>query len=679
MRAPGDPQRPVQPVLAAPQGVPGSALREALASCCGSRSSAGDDRLRHLDARLPQPASERRGPRRVQTVVPQGLPWVHATVVAVGQKGGPGELSGYFTSAQTQSYVANELLSFYPRTELDSQLTATFSQYWTSGRTQTEIDDAVAGGAGFQTQADADLRYFVRAPGAESGQVFNLVQEQFTPRIVRNLLLEAPLVGDAILGNQSTLRIRSDTWSKAEADARFLRTNDLGPLDARYFVTTPGAEGGGIFNLAQTQFTPNIIRNLLCQTPLSAQPILGNGSTLQISCDCWSKGQSDTRYPLIANFNSLGQRVTDLENSPGVDPTADLTVNSLTATAFLQTPLLQSAAADLQIQNATTTIRAEDGTLLASFADGNIGLEQDVTVRSDRTLNATTADFAQFFVGSTAATGAFASSSSVTATQQIESDLRLQAPLVRSEPTAPWLTVQGGTNGILMDDTVRINGVLAPEASLPFLSLSGGTSGVQVLSPLLEQIAVGPTDGSVGVVVRNAAPTGEALLLLGSNNQGGLAELKALAGGGVQLNSFQQFISFNNTTGLANLAIEPNIGGSNDGEVIFGYGFVNLSDRALKENVRAIPEEELQETFDAVEPQLFDRVDGGKEQIGFVAQDVQASGKLGATMCKTKNLDGRELMALDYQKLSVVLWGVVKKLQKRVEALEKKKKRKDSD
>ena len=134
--------------------------------------------------------------------------------------------------------------------------------------------------------------------------------------------------------------------------------------------------------------------------------------------------------------------------------------------------------------------------------------------------------------------------------------------------------------------------------------------------------------------------------------------------------------SASNTSGLANVAIEPNIGGSNDGEVIFGYGFVNLSDRALKENVRAIPEEELQEI---VEPQLFDRIDGGREQIGFVAQDVQASSKLGATMCKVKNLDGRELMALDYQKLSVVLWGVVKKLQRRVEGLEKKKKRKDSD
>ena len=87
-------------------------------------------------------------------------------------------------------------------------------------------------------------------------------------------------------------------------------------------------------------------------------------------------------------------------------------------------------------------------------------------------------------------------------------------------------------------------------------------------------------------------------------------------------------------------------------------------------HIRAIP----------VDPQVHDRIGGGKEQIGFVAQDVQASGKLGATMCKTKNLDGRELMALDYQKLSVVLWGVVKKLQKRVERLEKKKGRKgDSD
>ena len=70
----------------------------------------------------------------------------------------------------------------------------------------------------------------------------------------------------------------------------------------------------------------------------------------------------------------------------------------------------------------------------------------------------------------------------------------------------------------------------------------------------------------------------------------GKGELVALADGGVQLNASDQFISFNTTSDLANLVIEPNVGGNNDGEVIFGYGFVNLSDRSLKENVRAIPE-----------------------------------------------------------------------------------------
>ena len=243
----------------------------------------------------------------------------------------------------------------------------------------------------------------------------------------------------------------------------------------------------------------------------------------------------------------------------------------------------------------------------------------------------------------------------------------MQAPLLRCDPAASVLTVTGGTQGVLVDDTLRVNGVIAPEASLPFLSLSGGSSGVQVLSPLLEQIAVVP-NGSVGVVARNAAATGDASLILDSNAQNGLVELKALAGGGVQMNTLFQFMSFNTTNGIANLAIEPN----NNGELIFGYGFVNLSDKVLKTNVRDLSEKELQETFDAVEPRIYDRIEGGKDQIGFIAQEVQAA-PLGDRVCKTKSLDGRELMTLDYQKLNVVLWGVVKSLQKRIEKLEKKK------
>ena len=582
------------------------------------------------------------------------------------------DLSAYYTSAQTDSL-------FYPRSELDSLLTATLLQYWTSGRTQSEIDDALAG-SGFLDQAAGDARYLVRPPGAASGSIHQIVQNQFFPPIIKNLLLQPPLAGASILGNGSTLQITCDCYSKSESDSRYLSTSDFAPLDARYFVREPFPEGNGIFSMVQEAFTPRIIRSLLCQSPLSAQPILGNGSTLQISCDCWSKGQSDGRYPLIANFNSLGStvtsidnRLTTLENSGGIAPTADLTVNSVTAASFLDTPELRSSAGDLQIQNALVTVRKEDGALLASFADGGISLDRDITVAAASTLNATTADFAQFFVGSTAATGTFSSNSSVTANLEIVSNLRLEAPLVRCDPAGALLTIEGGAQGVLVNDTLLVNGAIAPEPSLDYLFLSGGTVGLEMNTKFAAVTGVGDPGGFCELAVINQAPTGVARLFLSTQNNapaGGRGELVALATGGVQLNALNQFISLNNTSGIANLAVEPNTGGSNNGEVIFGYGHLNASDRRLKENIRRVPDQHVQRLFDAVEPQYYDRIGGGKDQLGFIAQDVQAAGKLGETLCKTMS-GPEELLALDYQKLSVVLWGVVKGLQKRVDKLER--------
>ena len=138
-----------------------------------------------------------------------------------------------------------------------------------------------------------------------------------------------------------------------------------------------------------------------------------------------------------------------------------------------------------------------------------------------------------------------------------------------------------------------------------------------MLSSLLEQIAVA-SNSSVGIVACNVAATGDATLILDANNQMGVAELKALAGG-VQLNSLFQFISMNNTNGLANLAIEPNTGGSLNGEVIFDYGHLNVSDRRLKTNIRRVPEQHVQQLFDTVEPQYYDRIGGAKDQLGFIA------------------------------------------------------------
>ncbi len=288
------------------------------------------------------------------------------------------DLSNYYTQAETQSYVASELLAYYPRTELDSQLTATFTQYWTSSRTQTEIDDAIVG-AGFLTQALADQRYFAVSANASFE---SLVRTNVTPPMIKALLPRAPLAANTIL-TETTLELTCDAYTKAESDGRYLSNSNFAPLDARYFVRNPAvAEGNGLFHLVQEQFTPRFIRSLLFRPPLTGGAILGNGSVIEIEADCWSKAQSDSRYPLVATFNSLGStvtsidgrvstletdvgaidgRVTALENSGGVAPTADLTVNSLTATTFLETPQLQSAAGDLQIQNALVTVRKEDG------------------------------------------------------------------------------------------------------------------------------------------------------------------------------------------------------------------------------------------------------------------------------------------------------------------------------
>ena len=115
------------------------------------------------------------------------------------------DLSSYYTQAETQSYVASELLGFYPRTELDSQLTATFTQYWTSSRTQSEIDDAIAG-AGFLTQALADARYFAVSA---NGSFESLVRTNVTPPQIKALLPRAPLAASTIL-TDTTLELTCD-------------------------------------------------------------------------------------------------------------------------------------------------------------------------------------------------------------------------------------------------------------------------------------------------------------------------------------------------------------------------------------------------------------------------------------------------------------------------------------
>ena len=134
-----------------------------------------------------------------------------------------------------------------------------------------------------------------------------------TPPQIKALLPRAPLAANTILSD-TTLELTCDAFSKAESDGRYLSSSSFAPLDARYFARNPAvAEGNGLFRLVQDQFTPQFIRSLLFRPPLTGGAILGNGSVIEIEADCWSKAQSDGRYPLVATFNSLGSTVTSID------------------------------------------------------------------------------------------------------------------------------------------------------------------------------------------------------------------------------------------------------------------------------------------------------------------------------------------------------------------------------
>ena len=589
------------------------------------------------------------------------------------------DLSNYYTSAQTDSL-------FYPRSELDSQLTASFLQYWTSGRTQTEIDDAIAG-ARFLTQAQADTRYFAVSA---NGSFESLVRTNVTPPMIKALLPRAPLAANTIL-TDTTLELTCDAYTKAEADGRYLSSSNFAPLDARYFARNPAvAEGNGIFHLVQEQFTPNFIRSLLFRPPLTGGAILGNGSVIEIEADCWSKAQSDSRYPLVATFNSLGSTVTSIDGRPGDGRRRHRRRRHRPGEQRRRRPHRRSdgqqphrhhlrgdAPAAERSGRPPDPERPGNGPQGRRRAAGQLRRRRH---QHGQGRDGGRCQHPERHHGGhhPAHRGQHGGHGRLQLQQQ-----RHRQPGGRQQPPA-----RSAAGALRPDRALALDrsgcagrpGQRHPPGQRghrpgPYLFLSGGTTGLEMNTKFAAVTGVGDPGGFCELAVINQAPTGVARLFLSTQNNapaGGRGELVALANGGVQLNALNQFISLNTTSGLASLAVEPNTGGSSNGEVIFGYGHLNASDRRLKTNIRRVPEQHVQRLFDAVEPQYYDRVGGGKDQLGFIAQDVQAARKLGETLCKTMSGE-EELLALDYQKLSVVLWGVVKSLQKRVDKLEKKR------
>ena len=151
----------------------------------------------------------------------------------------------------------------------------------------------------------------------------------------------------------------------------------------------------------------------------------------------------------------------------------------------------------------------------------------------------------------------------------VELSTELRAPTVRARPTDDYLTLTGGTQGTYLNSVLYTasairadNGVVSSPA---YLELIGGSTGVQAQGDL--QVVSTVNSGDVTAEVLNLATAGNARLLVACN--AGCGELSASSAGGVQLYAQDQAIFLRTAaTGPANLIVESNTGGANDGEVI---------------------------------------------------------------------------------------------------------------
>ena len=568
-----------------------------------------------------------------------------------------------------------------------------------------------------------------------------MVLDNFTPRMIRALLPQAPLGANLILGNSATVQLTCDCYSKSESDGRYFSNSDFTPLDSRYHVVNGNAGGGGIIPMVLDNFTPRMIRALLPQAPLGANLILGNSATVQLTCDCYSKAESDARYalagappsdPLLVNdvrangadFLTLrggnlgiefeasnGAAVADLSSSQfslktGVNM---LTMGRIFADSSLGIATAGSIQADtvepllptnqflnLKAGTVSVTVTDQADQSLCTFATAEVHsiaprLRVDTELYIDDATGTATGLVTNAIStrvqdteltitggsGGTIVNGALDVQGTLTS-GSVELSTELRAPTVRARPTDDYLTLTGGTQGTYLNSVLYTasairadNGIVSSPA---YLELIGGSTGVQAQGDL--RVVATVNSGDVTAEVVNLAPVGNAKLRLECGS--GEGELEAASAGGVQLFAPNQAIFFRTSSaGPANLIVESNTGGVNDGEVIVNYGFQNLSDEKLKHSVEPAGLEELQELFDAVAPKWYRRTQGSqKRTLGFIANEVQETGPVGQALCgKLVDEELGELTTLDYNRMCCVLWGVCQGLQVRVEALEKKGKK----
>ena len=104
---------------------------------------------------------------------------------------------------------------------------------------------------------------------------------------------------------------------------------------------------------------------------------------------------------------------------------------------------------------------------------------------------------------------------------------------------------------------------------------------------------------------------------------------------------------------------------------------LSSSDERIKEDIQPIDQDLCVEIIKSVEPKSYkrtDQINNTQREIGFIAQDLHMllSPDMQNLVQEVPDDTYEQIYAVDYGRLTTILWGVCKNLIKRIEILENK-------